>query len=85
MQPDDAETAFHETHVSRFIRHPILSVRDLMSTAGPIIALGIILLVAAYKLLDPTPPRHVVLATGGPQGAYAEFGKRYAEELARLA
>ena len=69
--------------VSRFIRHPILSVRDLMSTAGPIVVLAIILVVAAYKVLDPTPPRHVVLATGGPQGAYAEFGKRYAEELAR--
>ena len=67
----------------RFIRHPILSVRDLLSTAGPIVVLGIALLVLAYKWLDPTPPRHVVLATGGPQGAYSEFGKRYAEELAR--
>ena len=69
--------------VSHFIRHPILSVRDLMSTAGPIIVLGLALLVLAYKWLDPTPPRRVVLATGGSQGAYAEFGKRYAEELAR--
>ena len=32
-------------------------------------------------LLDPTPPRRVVLATGQDQGAYAEFGKRYAQIL----
>jgi TRAP-type uncharacterized transport system substrate-binding protein len=37
----------------------------------------------AYVLLDPNPPRHVTLATGVPQGAYAEFGQRYAERLAR--
>jgi TRAP-type uncharacterized transport system substrate-binding protein len=32
-------------------------------------------------VLDPTPPKKVVLATGVPQGAYAAFGKRYAELL----
>jgi hypothetical protein len=38
----------------------------------------------AYWLLDPTPPNRVVLATGPEQGAYAEFGKRYAEELKKF-
>jgi ABC-type nitrate/sulfonate/bicarbonate transport system substrate-binding protein len=32
-------------------------------------------------VLDPTPPKKVVLATGPEQGAYAEFGKRYAAFL----
>ena len=35
----------------------------------------------AYAVLDPSPPRRVVLATGVPQGAYSEFGLRYAELL----
>ncbi len=38
----------------------------------------------AYLILDPTPPRTVVLATGTEQGAYAEFGKRYVTELAKF-
>ncbi|HET9643132.1 MAG TPA: TAXI family TRAP transporter solute-binding subunit, partial [Burkholderiaceae bacterium] len=37
----------------------------------------------AYVLLDPQPPRHVLMATGVGQGAYAEFGRRYAAWLAR--
>jgi TRAP-type uncharacterized transport system substrate-binding protein len=69
--------------VPRFLRHPILSVRDLLSTAGPVLALAVLLIWAAYVALDPTPPRQVVLATGAGGGAYAEFGKRYVEELRR--
>jgi hypothetical protein len=63
------------------LRHTLLSARDLLATAGPFVLLAVALLVAAYWVLDPTPPRRVVLATGAPQGAYAEFGRRYAEQL----
>ena len=63
------------------LRHTLLSVRDLALTAGPFALLTLVLLVLAYWVLDPTPPRHVVLATGAPQGAYAQFGKRYADLL----
>jgi ABC-type nitrate/sulfonate/bicarbonate transport system substrate-binding protein len=65
----------------RLLRHTILSVRDLAVSAGPFVALALLLLWGAYLLLDPTPPKRVVLATGPEQGAYAEFGKRYAERL----
>jgi TRAP-type uncharacterized transport system substrate-binding protein len=58
-------------------------MRDLAVTAGPFILIAIVLLIAAYFVLDPTPPRRVVLATGPEGTAYAEFGKRYAAELAR--
>jgi TRAP-type uncharacterized transport system substrate-binding protein len=58
-------------------------MRDLAATAGPFVVLALALLVAAYFVLDPTPPRRVVLATGPEGSAYAEFGKRYAAELAR--
>jgi len=64
------------------LRHTLLSIREFLVTAGPFVALALLLLIAAYVVLDPMPPRHVVLATGAPQGAYAEFGKRYKSLLA---
>lgn len=63
------------------LRHTLLSMRDLLATAGPFILLALALLFVAYKVLDPNPPKKVVLATGADQGAYAEFGKRYAAAL----
>ena len=68
----------------RLLRHTILSIRDLAVSAGPFVALALVLLWGAYVLLDPAPPKRVVLATGPEQGAYAEFGKRYAERLKGL-
>jgi len=67
----------------RTIRETLLSARDLLITAGPLILLTCALLAGAYYFLKPTPPKRVVLATGPEQGAYAAFGKRYAEELER--
>jgi len=65
----------------KVLRNTLLSFRDLLATAGPFILLTVILLGVAYWVLDPTPPKRVVLATGVEQGAYAEFGKRYAALL----
>ncbi|HWL74453.1 MAG TPA: TAXI family TRAP transporter solute-binding subunit [Burkholderiaceae bacterium] len=62
----------------------LVSLRELIISAGPFILLTLVLLWLAYLILDPTPPRTVVLATGTDQGAYAEFGKRYATELAKF-
>ncbi len=63
------------------LQHALLSLRELSLTAGPFVLLAALLLAVAYVLLDPNPPRSVVLATGVEQGAYAEFGKRYADLL----
>ncbi|MBW8832204.1 MAG: C4-dicarboxylate ABC transporter substrate-binding protein [Burkholderiales bacterium] len=63
------------------LRHTLLSARDLLATAGPFLLIALFLLTLAYFALDPNPPRTVVLATGAEQGAYAEFGKRYAAAL----
>jgi TRAP-type uncharacterized transport system substrate-binding protein len=63
------------------LRNTLLSFRDLWATAGPFIVITLVLLGVAYWVLDPTPPKRVVLATGVDQGAYAEFGKRYAQLL----
>jgi TRAP-type uncharacterized transport system substrate-binding protein len=67
----------------RIIRVAFLSVRDLFMTAGPFILIALALLVAAYVVLDPTPPKRVVLATGPELSAYAKFGELYREELKR--
>lgn len=53
-------------------------LRIAVSTAGPFLLLALILLALAYWWLDPNPPRRLVMATGVPQGAYSEFGQRYA-------
>ena len=67
----------------RIVRETLVSMRDLAVAWGPFILLGAALLVGAYALLDPAPPKRVVLATGPEQSAYAAFGKRYADELSR--
>ena len=64
------------------IRYTLLSLRDLVVSAGPFIVLAVTLLVLAYWWLDPNPPKRVILATGPAQSAYEEFGKRYAKILA---
>ena len=63
-------------------RSTLLSLRDLLVSAGPLALLAVGLLAAAYWWLNPTPPRYVVLATGAEQSAYAEFGQRYQKALA---
>ena len=59
----------------------LLSIRDLLVSAGPVAFIVAGLLVLAYWWLDPQPPRQVTLATGPTGSAYAEFGKRYATAL----
>jgi TRAP-type uncharacterized transport system substrate-binding protein len=63
------------------LRNTLLSFRDVFVTFGPFIMLAALVLGLSYWLLDPAPPRKVVLATGTEQGAYAEFGKDYAKKL----
>lgn len=64
-------------------RAALLSARDVLATAGPLALVALLALAVAYWALDPTPPRRVVLATGPEHSAYARFGERYAQELAR--
>ncbi|WP_066150495.1 TAXI family TRAP transporter solute-binding subunit [Hydrogenophaga pseudoflava] len=65
------------------IRYTLLSLRDLLASIGPFVLLTLLLLALTYWWLDPNPPKRVVLATGPAQSAYDEFGKRYAQALAR--
>ena len=59
------------------------SLRDMLTSVGPVLLFACVLLAAAYWWLDPQPPRTVTLATGPAGSAYAEFGQRYAEALKR--
>jgi len=63
-------------------RNTLLSLRDLILSAGPLAFLAVGLLVLAYWWLNPNPPKSVTLATGPAQSAYEEFGKRYQKALA---
>ena len=63
------------------IRYTLLSLREMLVSAGPFVLLTVSLLVLAYWWLDPNPPKRVTLATGPAQSAYAEFGTRYKKAL----
>ncbi len=67
----------------RIVRETLISMRDLVVAGLPFILLGLALLILAYYVLQPAPPRRVVLATGPEQSAAAEFGKHYASALQR--
>ncbi|WP_395685778.1 TAXI family TRAP transporter solute-binding subunit [Caenimonas koreensis] len=64
------------------IRDALLSLRELVISAGPFALLAVGLLVLAYMWMKPTPPKHVTLATGPAQSAYDAFGQRYRKALA---
>ncbi len=71
--------------MSKILTFTRFSVRDLLVTAGPTVALIAAVCFVAYWLVDPAPPRKVSLATGQGNSAYDEFGKKYAAALARHA
>ena len=71
------------TRLLRFTRFTLFSFRDLTLTAGPVLVIVAALLWGAWVLIDPTPPRTVILATGPANGAYDTFGQRYRAALKR--
>jgi hypothetical protein len=76
------KSPFMKPHMPQAIRYTLLSIRDLLVSAGPFALLAVALLVLAYWWMDPQPPKRVTLATGPAQSAYDEFGKRYKKALA---
>ncbi|MDN4053467.1 TAXI family TRAP transporter solute-binding subunit [Massilia sp. YIM B02763] len=61
----------------------LVSLRDLLAASAPTIVLVLAACVAAYIVVDPAPPRRVLLSTGQENSAYEEFGKKYAAILRR--
>src|SRR5574343_2097458 len=68
--------------MNRSWRYALLSLRDMAVSMGPLLLVTLGLLGLAYWWPQPTPPRHVVLATGPEQSAYERFGQAYAQALA---
>jgi TRAP transporter TAXI family solute receptor len=61
----------------------LLSLRDLFATAWWIFLIVGIGFVVAYQFVQPAPPSHIVITTGGESGAYYQFAKRYAAIMAK--
>jgi uncharacterized protein len=61
----------------------LVSLRDLLVAVAPTAVLVLAACIVAYIVVDPAPPRHVILATGQDNSAYEEFGSKYATILAR--
>lgn len=69
--------------MARTFRYTLVSLREMLVSAGPFVLLTVALLVLAFWWLKPNPPQRVVLATGPAQSAYDSFGRAYADALAR--
>jgi TRAP-type uncharacterized transport system substrate-binding protein len=69
--------------MNRTLRRMFESVRAALLAGGPFVLIAIALLVLAYRVLQPTPPRHVVMMTGPEESAFEAFGERYRQALAR--
>ena len=67
----------------RLLRFSLVSVRDLLTTYGPVMILVCLLVWVAYVAIDPTPPRTIAIATGVDNSAYEDFAQRYKTILAR--
>ena len=50
---------------------------------GPAVVIAIVGFLVAYQFVTPAPPRHIVIGTGSPKGAYFAFGKKYSELFAK--
>ncbi len=50
---------------------------------GPGALLTIAAFAVAYHFIQPAPPRHIVMATGSPNGAYYYYGRMYRDLMAR--
>ena len=64
------------------LRAKVISIRDLLATAWPIVLITTIGFVVAYQFVKPAPPRTMSISTGADSGAYYAYAKRYATLLA---
>ncbi|MBI2308913.1 MAG: TAXI family TRAP transporter solute-binding subunit [Rhodocyclales bacterium] len=65
------------------LRSSLLSFRDLLATAWPIVLIVSIGFVVAYQFVKPAPPSRLIIGTGTESGAYHAFAQRYAAILAK--
>lgn len=56
------------------VRSALISLKEMLITGGPVLLLAVGLVWMAYVMLDPNPPRRMVLATGTAQGRMPSSG-----------
>jgi TRAP-type uncharacterized transport system substrate-binding protein len=69
--------------MNRFVHRVFVSARAAFAAGVPFVLLAVGLLVLAYRVLEPAPPRHVVMVTGPERSAFETFGEAYRRALAR--
>jgi TRAP-type uncharacterized transport system substrate-binding protein len=67
----------------KILKFTQFALRDFLVAVGPPILVITLVCFLAYKLVDPSPPSRVTIATGQENSAYEEFAKRYAKALAK--
>ena len=60
-----------------------ISNRGLLVIVVSVVLIALISIALAYRFILPTPPDTLVMTTGTERGAYAMFGERYRQILAR--
>lgn len=65
------------------VRARLISLRDLLATAWPIVLVVTIGFLVALHFVKPAPPNRVVMAAGPADGAYYAFAQQYAKFLAK--
>jgi TRAP transporter TAXI family solute receptor len=56
---------------------------ERIGVVAPALLLTIAAFAVAYRFVQPAPPRHIVMATGAPDGVYYYYGRIYHELMAR--
>jgi TRAP-type uncharacterized transport system substrate-binding protein len=67
----------------KILKFTTFSLRDFIVASGPTILAIALICLLAYWLVDPSPPSRVTMSTGQENSAYEEFGKKYAQALAK--
>ena len=57
--------------------------KESLTVVGPLFLVTIFAFWVAYQFVGPAPPSHIVMSTGGADGAYYLFGQKYRDILAR--
>jgi TRAP-type uncharacterized transport system substrate-binding protein len=75
---------FFKSRMPKLLKFTRFSLHDFFVAAAPAAVVVILICLLAYWLVDPSPPKRVTMSTGQENSAYEEFGKKYADALAKF-